>query len=245
MSLARFPALLVALALAGCDAALGGPSSAAPVIQILLVAGDSVQTGKVEWRFPADSPVNFTSRPVDSTLVQLLLVLPGGSTVPFTPRREQPGGGFIGRYAASVVATYGATYQLQGSVAGRVVAATTTVPDSLRILEPARDTVTISAASCSFYCSVPFHWVAAGADQYQYLQVKSGGFVGAGSTADTAGVLNLFQARPGADTMALVVYALEPQAAAFLLPETPKGSITGLFGLFGAASRAQRVLVWQ
>ena len=242
----RRVALLLALGLAGCDAAIGGgPSTAAPVLQVLLVAGDSVQRAMVEWRFPADSDVGFNIRPVDSALVQLSLVLPGSASVPFAAQREQPGGGFFGRYEAPARVAYGAIYQLEGTIVGHVVSATTTVPDSLSIVEPAQDTIRIAAGSCFGLCSLPYHWVADGADEYQYIQTKAGSIFWSGSTPDTSGVISISQRRAGADTAMLVVFALETHAAAFLVPETPKSSVTGVFGFFGAASRGQRVLLWQ
>ncbi len=245
MSLARFPALLVALALAGCDARIG-PSSPAPIVQALLIAGDSLQIASVEWMARADSPIYFNRRPIDSSLVHLALVLPGGATVPFTPVYEPPGGAFVGRYGAATRAAYGATYQLQGTVAGHALSAAITTPDSLRILQPA-DTLRLSYGSCYYSCEVPFHWIAAGAVQYQYIQGKNGVFVGYGYgyVADTVGSIALAHPSQAADTTDLVVFALEAQAAAFLHSATPKGNISGVFGLFGAASRGRRVLIWE
>ena len=48
-------AVFFCLALPGCSANLDAPSAlTVPVVQALLVAGDSQQTAWVEWRVPAD-----------------------------------------------------------------------------------------------------------------------------------------------------------------------------------------------
>lgn len=239
-------AVLFAVGLAACDANIG-PSTPAPVVQVILVAGDSLQIASVEWMARADSPIYFNRRPIYSTLVQLSLVLPGGGSVAFTPVHEPPGGGFVGRYGAATPVAYRATYRLQGTVAGHVVSGTTTTPDSLRIMAPAQDTVRISYAACSYNCSLPFHWVAAGAVQYQYLSAKAGAFIGYGGgyNADTVGNAYVQPSHLGADTTELVVHALEEQAAAFLHSGSPKGNLTGVFGLFGAASVGRRVVIWE
>ena len=234
--------LLAAAGLAACGARIDGPSERAATIEIVLIGGDSVETGYIRWQVPADSPIDNRTRIVDSTLVQLSLVLPGGGTVPFTPIREF--GRFQGRYKAAAVAAYGATYQLHGTVDGHVVLATTTVPDSFHVFEPAQDTVRMSYGLCAYACPVPYHWRAAGAERFQYVAAKNGGFMGWGWTRDTVGTMGVVSsARP--DTLDLLLFAIEAQTAAFLLSELPDGNITGVFGVFGAASRAQRVLVFE
>lgn len=212
------------------------------MIQSLLIAGDSLQTAWVEWRVPADSAFGPDVRPVAPALVQLSLILPGGSAVRFTPAAGVPG-----RFDAAVVVTAGGPYLLQGTVAGHTLSAATTVPQSLGIRIPAQDTVRIALGSCFGFCELPYHWVAGGAGEYFYIQsrTQTGQFVQAGSTRDTVGVIRVSQSRSGPDTATLTVFALEAQAAAFLVPTNPKSSIEGVFGLFGAASRATRWIVWQ
>lgn len=231
---------LIASGLAACDSVIGpGPTAAVPVIQSLLVAGDSIQTAWVEWRVPADSAFGPEVRPVAPTLVQLSLTLPGGGSVPFTPAA-----GAAGRFDAVAEVDPGARYHLVGTVAGLSVSAEAMVPGQVSVRSPQQDTVSLSQNACvGGLCTLPFHWIAAGAAAYFYLQSRADRVVGGGSTTDTVGVIRLFRQGGGADTVRLSVFALEPNAAAFLLPDTPKGSITGVFGLFGAASRAERWIV--
>src|SRR5438093_6098898 len=132
-------AVLLALGLCGCRAEIGAPAAGAlPVIQALLVAQDSLQTAWVEWRIPADSAFGVEVRPVAPALVQLSIVLPDGSSVPFTPVSGVPG-----RFDAAVTVTPGSRYDLAGTVAGVAVSSATTVPGPLDIRIPARDTVTV------------------------------------------------------------------------------------------------------
>jgi hypothetical protein len=228
--------LVLTVSLTACDSTIGsGPDVAVPVIQSLLVAGDSVQAAWVEWRTPSDSTFTTQVRPVPPALVQLRLILPSGDSVAFAPAAGVPG-----RFDASVVAAAGGRYLLRGTVAGYPVTAAATIPDQIDIREPVGDTVTIGGA-CDF-CDLPFRWFAGGTDAYWYVQFRAGGLLQASSTRDTAGVIQVLRAT---GTTRLAVYALEPQAAAFLIPRTPKSSITGVFGLFGAASRQDRWIVWQ
>lgn len=233
--------LLVSLGFTACDATINsGPGAAVPVIQSLLIAGESLQTAWVEWRVPADSDYALGVRPVAPNLVQLLLIPPSGSPVPYNPVPGVPG-----RFAAAVVATPGGRYLLQGTVAGSPLSAETMVPDSLEIRIPAQDTVRIAPGACAF-CRLAYHWDAAGAEAFFYVHsaTDTATILHVGSTNDTIGVISVFS-RGGPDTTALTIYALDANAASFMLPYTPNGSIVGVFGLFGAASRAQRWIVWQ
>lgn len=227
----------------GCDAAIApAPTTPVPVIQSLLVAGDTVQTAWVEWRTPADSSFGPDVRPVAPALVQLVLVLPGGTRVPFNPAPATPG-----RFDAAAIVNAGGAYALEGSVAGLTLSAATTVPNALAISVPAQDTVRIPRGSCLAFCALPYHWAAGGAGAYLYVQsrVSSGQFTQTGATRDTIGIVHVLQTSGAPDTAQLTVFALEPHAAAFLLPTTPRTSITGVFGLFGAASRSSRWIVWE
>lgn len=229
-------AIALALSLGGCSADIHAPTVQIPVIQSLLVARDSPQSVWVEYRLPADSGFGPGVRPVPQALVQLSLTLPDGSSVSFTPAPANPG-----RFDAPVTVDHGGHYRLAGAVTGIPVSAETTVPDSLDIRVPLEDTVSI-AGSCGF-CSLPYRWLAGGAEAYFYVLSETDTlFSTGGSTRDTAGVLRLLR-RQG--TTHLTVFALDVHAASFLLPTTPKSSITGVFGLFGSASRAERWILWQ
>jgi hypothetical protein len=212
---------------------------AAPVVQTLLVADDTTQAAWVEWRVPPESAFGTGVRPVAAALVQLSLRIPGDS-VTFVPAIGVPG-----RFDAPVTVVHGASYQLFGAVAAAAVAATTTVPGPLDVREPAADTVRLASGSCFGVCQVPYRWGAAGASAYLYVQTRLSEIVNSGSTADTAGVMSLSQTRPGADTTLLTIYALDANAAAYILPTTPRSSIAGVFGMFGSAAVARLVIIWQ
>jgi hypothetical protein len=231
---------LLVTCLCGCDAAIEPPpGDPVPVIQALLIAGDSQQIAWVEWRVPADSAFGREVRPVDPAVVQVSLILPNGGSVPFSPSLGVPG-----RFEAAAMVSPGASYRLTGTIAGTALTAETRVPDSLTIRAPAQDTV--DGASCVerfVYCELPYDWSALGASTYMYLQSTSdtSRLVYIGSTRDSTGALPLLR---DTGTERLTVLALEDNAAAFLTVMTPKSSVHGVFGMFGGATRAQRWIVW-
>lgn len=233
-------------ALAGCDSGIDtGPSVPIPVVQSLLVAGDSIQIAWVEWRVPAESAFTTDVRPVDTGLVQLSLVLPGGISVPFAPAAGIPG-----RFDAAATVNPGTSYGLQGTVAGLTVSGSTAVPQLLDVRAPAQDTIRFPSGACFGLCPLPYELVAPGATGYLFVQTRQqpgGGSVTLqiDASADSAGILYVFQSRSGPDTATLALYAVEPHAAAFILRSTPKSSLTGIFGLFGAATRATRRIIWE
>jgi hypothetical protein len=210
-----------------------------PVIQTLLVAGDSQQIAWVEWRIHADSSFGPGVRPVDPSLVQVSLILPTGSSVPFTASSNVPG-----RFEAAAIVAPGLTYRLTGTVAGFALTAKTTVPDTLAVRVPAQDTV--DGGSCVedfIYCELPYSWSAVGATAYAYFQAQQdpGLLSNFRSTRDSTGVMLLL---PDTGAGRLTVLGLEENAAAFLTVSTPKSSVTGVFGMFGAATRAERWIIW-
>jgi hypothetical protein len=240
VSPSRCSFVLWALGACGCAAEIETPSaSPVAVIQTLLIAGDSQQHAWVEWRVPGDSAFGREVRPVDPARVQISLILPNDSSVPFAPSTGVPG-----RFEAATKVNPGATYRLAGIVAGLAVTAETTVPDTLAVLDPTRDTV--DGASCVgrfIYCELPYRWSAVGASAYMYLQSMNDTtqLRTFGSTRDSSGVLPLVR---DTGTERLTVLALNEHAAAFLTVTTPKSSVRGLFGMFGAATRAKRWIVW-
>lgn len=233
-------AVLLAIVLSGCGAETVSPSTARPVLQGLLIAGDSLQTAWVEWRVPAESGFGIAVRPVDASLVRLSLVLPDGQLMDFVPVPGVPG-----RFDAVVGVVSGSRYGLVGSVAGISFMAETTVPDPLDIRIPAQDTGVVTG-SCIF-CTLPYRWFAGGAVGYLYLHSRTdtSGYIDVGSTRDTVGVVRLLRLLSTQTITHLTVLALEAQAASFLTVNAPKSSVRGIFGLFGAASRAERWIVWQ
>jgi hypothetical protein len=232
-------AVLLALVLSGCGAETAAPSATRPVLQALLVAGDSLQTAWVEWRVPAESGFGIAVRPVDANLVRLSLVLPDGRLTDFVPVPGVPG-----RFDAVVGVVSGSRYGLVGTVDGASVAAETTIPEQLNIYVP-QDTGVVTG-TCTV-CSVPFQWSAGGAAGYLYLhsQTDTSGYIDVGSTRDTVGVVHLLRLLSRQTLTHLTVLALEAQAASFLTVRTPKSSLRGIFGLFGAASPAERWIVWR
>ena len=232
--------VLLAVTVCGCGAAIEPPTSGSvPVIQTLLVAGDSQQIAWVEWRVHPDSTFGPEVRPVDPSLVEISLILPTGSSVPFTPSPNIPG-----RFEAAALVSPAMRYRMAGAVAGFALAAETTVPDTLFMRVPARDTIAVVACVESFiYCELPYSWSARGATNYVYFQAQGDPLLLSNfrSTRDSTGIMLLL---PDTGTGRLTVLALEDNAAAFLTPRTPKSSVRGVFGMFGAATRVERWIIW-
>jgi hypothetical protein len=135
-------------------------------------------------------------------------------------------------------------YRLSGAIAGVALAAETTVPDSIVVRVPAQDTVDGGSCVTSFlYCSLPYNWSAVGATAYLYFQSTNDTAQVRifGSTHDSTGTLRLVQ---DTGTERLTVLAVEQNAASFLIVTTPRSSVSGIFGLFGAATRVERWIVW-
>lgn len=231
---------LLTLGMVGCKAAIEAPPPGpVAVVQALLIAGDSQQVAWVEWRVPADSSFGPEVRPVDPSLVQVSLVLPNGGSVPFTPSPGIPG-----RFQAGASVVPGAHYRLSGAIEGVGLAAETTVPDTIAVRVPAQDTVDGGSCVATFlYCNLPYSWSAVGASAYFYFQSTNDTSQVRifGSTHDPTGILRLVQ---DTGTERLTVLAVEENAASFLIVTTPKSSVSGIFGLFGAATRVERWIVW-
>jgi hypothetical protein len=62
-----------------------------------------------------------------------------------------------------------------------------------------------------------------------------------GWTRDSIGTMQLFR---DTGTEHLTVLALEEHATSFLTVTTSKSNVSGVFGMFGAATRAERWIVW-
>lgn len=229
--------LILMLATTACQAEFSNPENVPiPVIQVLLVTGSPVQTAWIEWRVPADSAFGPAVRPVDPASVQLSLVLPDSSTVPFAAVSGMPG-----RFDAQINVFPGLRYRLTGAITGVGVTGETTVPGMIDVRQPGQDTV-LFTGSCTL-CALPYRWYAPNAAAYWYFHSENGAlpFSEGGSTRDTSGVIQL-QRRPGISH--LTVLALDSHAAAFLTATDPHSSVSGVFGLFGAASRAERWISW-
>lgn len=236
------PALWVGLAVSvgACSEPLHPRTGTTEVVlQALLVLGAPRQTVWVEWSTPADSEYTAAPRPVAVDAVNLQLEFPTGERTSFTPHPTLPG-----RFDVEVPVQAGATYRLAGVVAGHVVTAEATVPMPLEINEPAADTVTIPLSSCTPVCRIPYRWSAQHAQVYahQFQWFDQPARLVGGTHRETSGVLEVIP-RPG--TAELTVVAYEANAGSFLVATAPRSSVQGAFGMFGAASTATRVIIWE
>ncbi|MEX2155782.1 MAG: hypothetical protein WD773_02955 [Gemmatimonadales bacterium] len=197
-----------------------------------------MQTAWIEWRVPADSAFGPEVRPVDPASVQLSLILPDSSAIPFAAVSGIPG-----RFDAQTNVFPALRYRLAGAITGVTVTGETTVPGMIDLREPAQDTLVFTDV-CTLLCTLPYRWYAPDAAAYWYFHSENGAlpFSEGGSTRDTSGVIHL-QRRQGISHV--TVLALDPHAAAFLTATDPNSSVSGVFGLFGAASRAERWISWQ
>jgi hypothetical protein len=64
-------------------------------------------------------------------------------------------------------------------------------------------------------------------------------------TVDTSGQLLIPSPLDGmADTARLVIFGYDPTSAAFF-SSTNRGNVRGAFGLFGAATTSEKMVVWE
>jgi hypothetical protein len=241
-----FVGLLISAApLVSCgDVSEPAPAPPVPVVEVLLIAGQSEQTARIQYSSPAQPVVPLVQVPVDPDSVALELDGPGGSRTPFLPVAES-----LTTFRASLLVTPGETYTVSGTVAGVALEATTTVPGSLQIREPAQDTIVLS--SSTGFTELAYSWSAPGASRYAVGQIdKEGRSQFTGSISDTVGVVLLipfFDSQ--SDTTSLVVWAYDPSAEAFFLNRDHNpvsGSSSAILG-FGSLvqSPPQKTVIWQ
>jgi hypothetical protein len=234
----------------GCGEVTGLPSAdPVPVIQGLLIADQAGQLLQVEWSSPTHLPYESPARPAASSEVDLWLGLPTGDSLRYSPT------GIAGQFGVIAEVQNGQRYRLSGTVAAHTIAAEVDVPGIMRVTQPADDTLRLPLESPP----VPFAWRADSAVRYQALVEhrdgtartafirKLGDVSGAVYVIapDTTGEL-LLLARffEQADTARLLILGYDRTAAAFFSSNT-KGNVRGAFGLFGAAAKSEKVIVWE
>lgn len=247
------PSLLsIALGLCGCGEVTGLPSAEpVPILQGLLLLGDSQHLLQAEWSSPTQIPFEPTQRAVDPSLVDLWLVGRTGDSTPYATT------GLPGQFAVIATVRGGERYRLSGTVAGREVTAQVNVPGALVVAQPAGDTLRFPLAAD--FPEIPFAWRAESAISYQALLVRDDGTTRTAlvvrerdSTGllldiapDATGRLLFLSPSPRvSDTARLVILGYDQSATAFF-SSTTKGNIRGAFGLFGAAAKAEKVVVWE
>jgi hypothetical protein len=214
------------------------PSERLPVIRAVLVAGSDSQFFRLDWAVPADSPWVTTPRPIAPGDVALTLG-GGGSLVPLVPRPGDPT-----TFVATNVVSADSAYTLEGTVAGIAVSATTSVPSTLTVQVPATDTIVIdTTTACVFAsCDVPYALMQEGAAA-ALVEARSatGALIQVGRLSADSGA---FQLRWVTEIRTLDFLAVDPNASAFAAG-SPRPSIEGGFGVFGAALRVRKVVRWE
>jgi hypothetical protein len=247
------PALLLLYVALSCGEVTGLPSAEPiPVLQGLLILEEPRHLLRVEWSRPTHLPYETTGRPVDESLVDLWLVGPTGDSIRYDPT------GSAGEFAAVATVSAGETYHLSGTIAARPVTAQVSLPGALVVRQPAGDTLRLPLEDAVFH-HVPFAWRAESAASYQALLVDDDGtthtaFVVRGTASaavlldiapDTTGELLIIPPTQGVpDTAPLVILGYDRTAAGFF-SSTTKGNVHGAFGLFGAAAKTEKVVVWE
>ena len=224
--------------LAGCDA-VSTPSSGdpVPVIQAVLTVGASRHAISITWSVPTDSTFTFQgpARPVDPSEVNLRLLGSAGLAIPVTSTANP------GDFEVAAEIQPGASYALQGTVAGRSISATVTTPGAFVISLPAGDTIRLTEPEGGIR-QVHYLWHVAGARAYSAKQFLASVL----PESDSTGILRFSLGAP--DTTKLTLLALEVNAASFFLPQATEprgGNIVGALGVLGAISIIERVFIWE
>lgn len=236
----------------GCGEITGLPRAhPAPVLQGLLILGEPRHLLKIEWSSPTHVPFAASPRPVDASLVDLWLVAPDGDSVPYAPT------GRPGEFAALAAVSGGERYALSGTVAAQVVTAHVTLPGRLSVDQPAGDTLRHHLDNEVFF-ELPFAWRAPSAGSYRawlqadgasheiFIRSARSSHAGVFSTSpDTTGQLLILPPVPlQSDTARLIILAYDRTATAFFASQT-RGNVRGVFGLFGAASKVEKLMIWE
>lgn len=214
------------------------PSDALPVVRAVLVAGADSQFFRLDWAVSADSPWVTTPRPIPTGDVALN-VQRGGASAPLVPRPGDPT-----TYVITLPIAADSTYALDGTIAGLVLSATTTLPSLLTVQAPAGDTFAIdtSTACAIASCDVPYALTQEGAAAVLIeARDAAGALVQVIRLSADSGV---FQLRWVSTIRTLDLLAVDPNASAFAT-ESPRASIDGGFGVFGGALRVRKVVRWE
>ena len=224
------------LGLAACNGVTTPRSDVAvPVIQGLLVTGETRHSFSITWSVPADSPFVFQGppRPVAPGDVSLRILGPGGQLLPMVSIDAA-----AGAFEVNGPILPETRYDLEGTVSGQAVSATVVTPGPFVVTSPASDTIRNPANSAR---EIPYQWRAAGAVAF----VAKPFVAGVLPATDSTGILSFLDPF---GTASITFLALERHAVEFFRPqavEPRSGNITGALGVVGAASSARRVFIWQ
>lgn len=129
--------IVTSIFLVGCGVSPGEPPPPTPVVQLVLVVGDSTHRATVTWSATPDSMIPQPALPVDPSLVDLIVTGPGG-TAPLLPD-DAPG-----EFRVELEGIPGGAYTLRGTVAGQSFEGTTVLPSMFALATPNPDTVSLS-----------------------------------------------------------------------------------------------------
>ncbi len=234
----RLARVLLCCCATACDTLSTPPSGGPlPVVQGLLIVGEPRNVISVTWSIPAESTFGFAgpARPVAPAEVSLRLMQPSGGSLPVVSTDPAKG-----QFEVVGDILPQSAYDLEGSVAGHSVSAHVVTPGPFLISLPAGDTVRLSNAGNAAR-RVTYLWHANGALGFSAKPFPTS----VSAASDSTGTIFFF-IEP--DTVPLTLLAFERHAAEFFLPspiERRRGNIEGALGVFGAASTAKRVFIWQ
>ncbi len=129
--------IAIPIYLVGCGVSPGEPPPPAPVVQLVLVVGDSTHRATITWSATPDSTIPQPALPVDPALVDLIVTGPGGAA-PLLPD------GAPGEFRVDLQGIPGGAYSLRGTVAGQPFEGTTVLPLKFALATPRQDTVSLS-----------------------------------------------------------------------------------------------------
>jgi len=239
MRAAVSPVYILSLMLgAGCSdkppLTTGGPE---PIISLVLVAGESVQVAAVMFGSHPDSAIPISSPPVPAAEVMLQVVGDDSINHVFVQSPGRPG-----YFETSLEVVPGATYSLRGTVTGRPVLSTTTLPQNFDVVLPVEDTILAPSNSDNHWIDYSFRSV--GAVGFA-VSVAGGNVVALPTILGYDGRFRLNRAFPPGQPLGVNFLAYNSAAAEWLQrPTAPRGSIDGILGTFGGAVLRRRALVW-
>lgn len=129
--------IVIAIVLVGCGVSPGEPPPPAPVVQLVIVVGESTHRATITWSATPDSTIPVPALPVDPSVVDLRVTGPDGAA-PLLPD------GFPGGFRVDIEGIPGGAYSLRGTVAGQPFEGSTVLPLMFALATPNPDTVSLS-----------------------------------------------------------------------------------------------------
>jgi hypothetical protein len=202
-----------------------------PLVEAVLVGGDTAATFRLGWVDPVAGLSALAAEPIAPDAVALWLSGPTGPPVSLAPTDS------AAWYLALIPLVAGTSYSLSGTIDGRSIAASTTLPANF-IIDSPEELIDVGRSGRV----MPFRWRADGATVY----LADHGVFGESQFHHTRDTVGSIQITAPPTTRRLTLWALNSDGERYLYQRTsPRGNVTGALGVMAGALRAARDFAWR